>query len=260
MLTLSPAAAIYILCVTAVTGLVMGSFCNAWAWRLSNGESISKGRSHCADCGHTLAAKDLIPLLSYLFLKGRCRYCGKHISLRYPAAELISAVYFVTVVLRFDIAAPLVTLRWLLLGCLLLTASLTDLETQELPDRLTAGIVLLFVVFVPLSEGLQGFKNGILGALPVGLSLFIIVLLADKLMGRETMGGGDIKLVAALGLHFGPAKMLLLLLLACILGIIASAIGKKWNVPFPFGPSLAIAAWFTMLLGEQLINLYLSFF
>ncbi|MEG1240819.1 MAG: prepilin peptidase [Oscillospiraceae bacterium] len=260
MLTLSPGIAAYLLFVTAVLGLVMGSFCNAWAWRLCHHESIAKGRSHCASCGHTLAAKDLIPLFSYLFLRGKCRYCGERISPRYPAAELVSMAYFLTIVLRFDLTDPLVTLRWLLLGCLLLTASLVDLETQELPDRLTLAMVLLFFAITPFTSGVAGLKSGLLGALCIGLPLFLFVLIADKVAGRETMGGGDLKLIAALGLYFGPGQSLLLLILACLVGILAAVVGKKWHRAIPFGPSLAVSAWMVTLWGPGLVTWYLGFF
>ena len=104
MLHLSPAITAYILVITALLGLVMGSFCNAWAWRLAHGESIARGRSHCAVCGHTLAARDLVPLLSWLTLRGKCRYCGEPISPRYPAVELVSGLHYVSILLRYDVS------------------------------------------------------------------------------------------------------------------------------------------------------------
>ena len=118
MLYLTPALTVYILTVTALLGLVFGSFCNAWAWRIAHGESIVHGRSHCAVCGHPLSARDLVPLLSWLFLRGKCRYCGAPISVRYPAVELISALYYLSIVLRFGLSAD--ALRLLILGSLLL--------------------------------------------------------------------------------------------------------------------------------------------
>lgn len=254
MLHLSPAITAYILVITALLGLVMGSFCNAWAWRLAHGESIARGRSHCAVCGHTLAARDLVPLLSWLTLRGKCRYCGEPISPRYPAVELVSGLYYVSILLRYDVSWD--ALRFLILGSLLLTASLVDLDTMELPNGLLLAAALLALLRLP-----GGWKSALLGAVAISVPLLLLVLLADKLLGRETMGGGDIKLVAVLGLHFGPLQTLFLLILSCVLGLVLGAAMKKAkDAPFPFGPALALAGWLTALCGAPLVSWYLSFF
>lgn len=265
MLNVSPAVTAYLVFLFAVLGLVAGSFCNAWAWRIAHGESIARGRSHCARCGHVLGGRDLVPLFSFLLLKGRCRYCGAPISPRYPAVELLSAAFFVSVLLRYDLLAPLVTLRWLLLGCLLLVIALADAETQEIPDRLLLGILLLFAL-VPLESGWAGVKSGLLGAVAVSVPLLLFVLAADRVTGRETMGGGDIKLFFVLGLHFGAPLTLLTLIVACLLGAafgLAAQRGHKPgrpSRPFPFGPAIAAAAWLVLLWGAPLLHWYLGLF
>ena len=254
MLSISPFLTAYILFVTALLGLVFGSFCNAWAWRLAHGESIAHGRSHCAVCGHPLAARDLVPLFSWLFLRGRCRYCGAPISPRYPAVELVSALYYVSVVLRFGLTVD--ALRFLILGSLLLTASLVDLDTMELPNGLLLAAALSALLRLP-----GGWKSALLGAVAVSVPLLLLVLLADRLLGRETMGGGDIKLVAVLGLHFGPLQTLFLLILACVLGLPRGAAMKKAkDAPFPCGPALSLAGWLTALCGGPAVSWYLSLF
>ncbi|MDO4516829.1 MAG: prepilin peptidase [Bacillota bacterium] len=254
MMYLTPFFTIYILLVAALLGLIFGSFCNAWAWRLARGESIVHGRSHCAACGHTLAPRDLIPLVSWLTLRGKCRYCGQAISPRYPAVELISALYFVSVLLRFGLTVD--ALRFLPVGCLLLTAALVDLDTMELPNGLLAAAALLSLLRFP-----HDWKSALLGAVAVSLPLLAVVLLADKLLGRETMGGGDIKLIAVLGLHFGPLQTLFLLILACLLGLLlGAAMKKKKDAPFPFGPALVMAGWITMLAGKTAVVWYLGLF
>ena len=254
MLRLSPLLTAYIVFVTALLGLVFGSFCNAWAWRLVHGESIVRGRSHCALCGHPLGARDLVPLVSWLLLRGKCRYCGGPISPRYPAVELVSALYYVSVVLRFDLTRD--ALRLLILGSLLLVASLVDWDTMELPDGLLLGGAMAALLRLP-----EDWKSLLLGGVAVSVPLLLLVLLADRLMGRETMGGGDIKLVAVLGLHFGPLQSLFLLILACVLGLLLGAWMKKAkDAPFPFGPALALAGWLTALFGESAVSWYLSLF
>lgn len=251
---ISPFLTAYILFVTFLLGLVFGSFCNAWAWRIVHGESIVHGRSHCAVCGHPLSARDLVPLLSWLFLRGKCRYCGAPISVRYPAVELLSALYYLSIVLRFGLRVD--ALRLLILGSLLLTASLVDLDTMELPDGLLLAAALAALLRLP-----DGWKSALLGAAAISIPLLLLVLLADKLLDRETMGGGDIKLVAVLGLHFGSLQTLFLLILACVLGLcLGAAMKKAKDAPFPFGPALALAGWFTALCGTSLVSWYLSLF
>lgn len=261
MLFLSPVLTAYILTVTALLGLVLGSFCNAWAWRIANGESIARGRSHCAACGHTLSARDLIPLVSWLLLRGKCRYCGAPISPRYPAAELISGLYYVSIVLRYDLSWD--ALRLLLMGSLLLTACLVDWDTMELPDGLLAAAALCALLRLP-AEGLGALKSALPGAFAVSVPLLLFVLLADKVLGRESMGGGDIKLTAVLGLHFGPALSLLLLIAACVLGLLFALPRNRAadgvSRPFPFGPALGGAAWLTALFGAPILTWYLGLF
>lgn len=248
---------VYCFILAFVFGLVFGSFGNAWAWRIVHGEKITHGRSHCANCGHTLAAKDLVPLFSYLALKGRCRYCKKPIARRYPLAELICALIFVSMLARFDLSWT--CLRFLILGFLLFVASLVDIDSMILPDGLliTAAVSSL----IRLLEDVSSWKDMLIGGLAVSVPLLLIVLLMDKVLKKESMGGGDIKLIAVLGLHFGALQTLFLLILACVTGLIIAAIRKKGKSdPFPFGPAIAIAAWITALCGSSVISAYLSLF
>lgn len=255
---LTPALTAYLCFLAAVLGLVFGSFCNAWAWRIVHHESIARGRSHCALCGHPLSAPDLVPLLSWLFLRGKCRYCGAPISRRYPAAEAVSAVFFVSVLLRWGLTWA--ALRFLALGCLLLVLSLVDLDIQELPDGLLLAAALAALLRLP-AEGLSGLTGALLGAVAVSVPLLVFVLLADRATGRETMGGGDLKLFAALGFHFGPALTLMLLIFSCFAGLAFALLGRRAREePFPFGPAVALAVWLVLLWGQPLLNWYLGLF
>lgn len=244
---------IYILFLIFVFGTIFGSFCNAWGWRIAHHENIAKGRSHCATCGHELSAKDLVPVFSYIFLKGRCRYCGEKISPRYLIAELISGTYFVTVFLAHDFT--LCTIRLLILGCVLLVSSLVDLEIMEIPDGL-----MIFAAVLSLLRLLEG--TGIIsllcGLIPA-VVLLIVVLIMDKVMKRETMGGGDIKLMAVLGLQFGAAGAVFIIIASCVFGLINALITKTGKgKEFPFGPMLSLAAWLMAVVGTPVINAYLS--
>ena len=245
---------IYIYVMAFIFGAVFGSFSNAWAYRIVHHENIAKGRSHCAECGHELSARDLIPVASYLSLGGKCRYCGKKISPRYLIVELLCGTYFVSIVAVAGLSVTAV--RLLILGCILLISSLVDLDIMEIPEgMMIAGAVISLLRF------LEGVSVGsfFLGLVPAA-ALLLLVLLMDKIMKRETMGGGDIKLMAVLGLHFGAGEAVLIMVIACIIGIIAAyATGKGKGKAFPFGPSLAAAAWITALCGAPLMNWYLSF-
>lgn len=250
----------YFAFLTFLLGLVFGSFGNAWAWRIANDEKITKGRSHCPKCGHELAAKDLVPLFSWLFLRGKCRYCGEPISARYPLAEALLGTYFLSVFLVYGFSVA--CLRLIILGFFLLVCSLTDWETMELPDALliAAAAAALLRLFEP-----GGWKENLIsmlvGAAAVSIPLLAAVLIMDRVLKKESMGGGDIKLIAMLGLHFGAAKTLLLLIIACILGIVLAAVGrKKKDARIPFGPSISIAAWITALVGGPVISWYTGLF
>ncbi len=239
-----------------VSGLLMGSFCNAWAFRIVNGGSITKGRSRCPKCNHKLAAKDLVPLFSYLLLKGRCRYCKCGIALRYPTAELVSGLYYLSVVRTFG--PSLEALRLLLLGSLVLVMSLVDLDTMKLPDSLMLASALLSLM--RLAENSANWRSMLTGLIPA-VALLGLVLIMDRLLKKESMGGGDIKLLAVFGLHLGAANCVLLLIAASILGLTSSALARrKRDTPFPFGPFLAAAAWFIAIFGRNIIDAYLSLF
>lgn len=266
-----PAIAAYLLCLAALLGLIMGSFCNNWAFRLCRGKSVARGRSRCPHCGHTLAARDLVPLVSWLCLRGKCRYCAGPISRRYPIAELLSAAGYVALILCVDpVAQWPELLRWAVLLPLLLTLSLQDWESWELSDGLVLAGAIWAVLLLPFSGGLEAVLPALLGGVSIAGPLLLFSLMADKLMGVETMGGGDIKLFAMLGLHLGSARSLLTVILACILGILLALIPRSGgeDAPVatgrfhavPFGPAICLAAVFAGLLGERLISWYTALF
>ncbi len=266
MLHLTPGFTAFILCVTALFGLVAGSFLNCMAWRMTHGESVLKGRSHCAVCNHTLAPWDLVPLASYLALKGRCRYCGVKISLRYPMTELITACVFVAIVARYDVSLP--AIRFLVLAVLLLALSLVDLEEKIIPDSLLIAAGAWWLVTLPFvsHELLTDVGRGLIGGAGIALPMLLLVLAADKIMGRETMGGGDIKLFFVAGLYLGLPLNLMNLILSCVIGIVFGLAGKKARqtdddpAAIPFGPAIAGGTLVTLLFGQAILNWYLGFF
>ena len=258
----SPFLTFYCCFLAVLIGLAAGSFLNCAAIRLVNGEKISRGRSHCMSCGHVLAASDLIPLFSWLFLKGRCRYCGAKISARYPLSELISALVFLALLLRYDISLELV--KYLALAAVLLCISFADLEGYVIPDILIIIGLVIRIVFIFISEkpGAEALES-LTGALCISLPLLVIVLVAEKLMKKEAMGGGDIKLFFMAGSFFNWKVNLLAAILACAVGIVCGAAAMKKrgeSRPFPFGPAISAGYFLCMLFGDSIINAYLSLF
>lgn len=252
----------YILFWLAVLGAVMGSFLDCAAWRIAHNESITTGRSHCGSCGHSLSVGDLIPVFSYLFHRGKCRYCGAKIPAECLAAELCGCLMFLGLGSRYGIQPELA--MWLVLGCICLLLALIDWNIQIIPDKLLIlavvnRLVFLLVLKQPLGETLISMA---IGACSVSVPLLLLVLVADRIMGKETMGGGDIKLLFVLGLYMDWMQMCLLLLTACLLGILTgilmklSSRQKSEDRAVPFGPPL-IGAWYLVLMfGEPLITWY----
>ena len=252
---------IYSCCVAAILGAVMGSFLNCAAWRIAHGESFLKGRSRCPECGHTLGVLDLIPVFSWLFLGGRCRYCGKKVSVRYLLAELFFALVTVACLLRFDLTV--VFLRNYVFLCCLFCLSLVDLEIFEIPDGcliIAAAAWLVSQPFTGMSWREAAFH--LLAAVVFGGGLLLISLLLDSILRKDTLGGGDIKLYFVVGLYLGFAATLFSLLLACVLGLLFAFLrkhfGKAISDPIPFGPSIAAAAAVMLLFGDPVIRWYLG--
>ena len=259
MLWLSPFITVYCSVLAALLGACVASFLNCFSWRIVHGESILKGRSHCDECGHVLSFRDLIPVFSYIFSRGKCRYCGKKLSSRHVWGEVIGGAVFVMALFRFDISLQLLE-AWVL-ASLLLACAFADLEGYIIPDRfIVCGIALFGLSFIWQTDRLDRLINGALGGIAVPAVLYIVVLVIEKRIGREAMGGGDIKLLAVTGLFLGWMGNFLCLILACIFGIITGIASGKRDEPIPWGPSIAAAAWLTYMYGGIVIDWYLSLF
>ena len=265
MLFTSTFTKVYFLTLAAILGACMGSFLNCMAWRIVHGESVMNGRSHCDKCGHVLGVGDLVPVFSYLVHKGKCRWCGAKLSKLYLWSEIISAAVFASIVYKFDIS--LNALQYLLWASLLLACSFADLEGYIIPDGFIIAAAVIRAVFILLSGNIVGeLVFTLLGGIAVSAVLLIIVTLFEKAVGREAMGGGDIKLIFATGLYLGWQKNLLCLFVACILGILFAVATRKKRENqedakiFPFGPSIAASAWLCLLFGDRLIGWYIGLF
>lgn len=238
-----------------VFGAFIGSFLNVCIARIPEGRSIVFPPSHCSACGHNLGFVDLVPILNYIYLGGKCRRCGAGIPLHHPLVEVITGVLFLLVWLRFGVAWSTV-LGWLMVGTLV-TAAAVDIHHRIIPDAvvltgLVAGMLLAALV------SWQSLKLGLAGFVAAGAVMLLIALLS-----RGGMGGGDIKLAALMGLYLGPRSVGVALMLAFLAGglvgiaLLASGLkGRKDAIPF--GPYLAFGGVVALLWGNRLVNWYLG--
>ena len=248
----------YCVVVAACLGAVMGSFLNCAAMRIVRGERFTRGRSRCPACGHPLGAAELVPVLSWLIQRGRCKWCGKKISIRYPLTELAFALVTVLCLLRFDLTV-LCLRNYVFLGCLFLL-TLTDLEAMLIPDGCHIAAALAWVAALPfLSPPRREILSCVLAAVVFGGGLLAISLVLDRILGRDSLGGGDIKLLAVVGLYLGPIGSMFALIIACAAGLAFHALFRRrgdGGKAFPFGPSIAAAAAVMLLYGQPLVAWY----
>jgi leader peptidase (prepilin peptidase) / N-methyltransferase len=208
--------------------------------------------SHCPHCQHKLHWLDLIPIISYFCLKGRCRYCKQSIAWQYPLVEILSGLLWIIIVQHFGIS--LTTLAYLILSEYLLALSFIDLNTQLLPDNLTLPLLWLGLIWSLVSPTLSP-SSAILGAFAGYTIPWSLAWLFLKIRRKEGMGYGDFKLFAALGAWLGVNNLPLLILLAALLGLIFS-LGKilltksSFKDHYPFGPAIALAGWLLLIVGE----------
>ena len=210
---------IFCIVIAAILGAVMGSFLNCAAWRITHGESFLKGRSRCPECGHVLGTLELIPVFSWLFQKGRCKNCGNKISVRYPLTEILFAA--VTVICLLRCGFTIECLRNYIFICCLFCLTLTDLEDHIIPDGchiISAAVWFAALPFTFVSWAYVGLH--VLSGVVFGGGVLLISLLMDRILKKDTLGGGDIKLIAVMGLYLGFAGALLALILACIIGLV----------------------------------------
>ena len=249
---------IYSIIVSFMFGACMGSFLNCVAYRTVRGESFLKGRSRCTSCGHELGFRDLIPVISWLSTKGRCRYCGARVSARYPLTEIAFGIITVICLLRFDLTV--LCLRNYVFLCALFVLTLTDIDDMVIPDGCHIIAVIAWIAAEPfIFKGWSNVISHIAAGVIYGGGLLIISLALDRIMGRDTLGGGDIKLVAVSGLYLGMIGTLFMLMIACIGGLLFNVFRSRSSGEentFPFGPWIAAATSVMLLYGEPLINWY----
>ncbi|MGL5348866.1 MAG: prepilin peptidase [Peptostreptococcaceae bacterium] len=256
---------IYFTIVSFIMGITFGSFFNVCIYRIPEKLSISNPPSHCYNCNTRLKPMDLVPILSWTLLRGKCRYCGQKISSRYALVELLTGILFATVYIYFGYSFT--TIYYMFLVSLLIIITFIDLDHYIIPDGLIiiGSIVATVVNITPYGVGI---KEGLLGALICGGGVLLAIYLIELLIKKEAMGGGDIKLYAMLGLFLGIKLGLLVVLLSIYVGAIYGVVlityskikKKEFSSMIPFGPFISIAGVISMLYGNQIIDAYISLF
>ena len=280
--------AVAALVTTGALGLVIGSFLNVVIHRLpvmlertwlrqcqemSGAETSAADaeetynlitpRSRCPHCNHNITALQNIPVISFLWLKGKCVACGHPISWRYPVVELLTAILSMVVVWHFGItfaggAALLFT--WMLIAL-----AVIDFDHQILPDNLTLPLIWIgLLVNLYPNPAFAPLTSAVIGAIAGYLSLWSVFHIFKLITGKEGMGYGDFKLFAAFGAWLGWQNLPLIVLLASLVGAIMGGalilvLGRDRQLPIPFGPFLCAAGWIALLWGSDLTRFYLQF-
>lgn len=237
-----------------IFGLIIGSFLNSVIYRLSINQGFLIGKSCCPNCKHNLAWYDLIPVLSFLILKGKCRYCKKPISIQYPLVEITTALLFLLI---FNSQNLLFTIYWLVVSCFLIVIFVYDLKHYIIPDKIVFPLILISGIFNFYTK--HEILNTIYSAVGASLFFLFIVLVSQG----KWMGMGDVKLVFFMGLFLGFPKIITALILAVFIGAIIGVIlifsGKKsLKSEIPFGPFLIAGTLLTLFFEHEIINFYLS--
>ncbi len=249
-------------------GAIIGSFLNVCIYRVPRDESIVRPGSRCTSCGNPVRFYDNIPVISYILLLGRCRYCKSKLSVRYPVIELLNALLYVVVLMRFGPGAPWVLLIYFVFVSALVVIFFIDLDHQIIPNGITLpGIPLALILgatVLPdpfLRQELLGLKAAVIGFLAGGGFFYLIAVVGKAIFKKDAMGGGDIKMMAMVGGLMGWKAVILTTFMGSLLGsIIGVALiqlkGREWGSRIPFGPYLALGALVSLFWGQDILFWY----
>lgn len=236
-----------------IFGCVIGSFLNVCIYRIPAGFSVAKGRSYCPSCTTTLKPYDMVPILSYLILGGKCRNCKAPISIQYPLVEILTGITFTLTAVQYNVSLDSVLIC--LFVCCLITDAGIDIKTMELPNEIAIGIFLLGMIRLILNPA--DWISFLLGAVIISVPMLLVALFTNG------FGGGDIKLCAAAGLFLGFKAILLGTFIGCILGAIYAVYlvimkrgGRKTQ--FAFGPFLCAGFFIAALYTDPILTFYFS--
>lgn len=245
----------YILTMTFIFGIILGSFYNVVIYRLPKHESIVYGSSHCAHCMTPIKPYDLIPILSYVILGGKCRHCHQKISFRYPLIEFLTGLAFTLVVAQFGLSYESVI--GVILASILMIVTMIDIDTMEIYDRFIITLFILAIGYTFISK--LNLIDHLIGAIIISLPFFLIAYVS------QGIGGGDIKLMAAAGLLLGYQNALVAFFIASITGGLFGIYllrfkNKTGKTALAFGPFLCLGIFLAFLYGQTLSAWYLNLF
>lgn len=247
-----------VILIVFVTGLCIGSFLNVCIYRIPESKSIVTPPSSCPQCGYRIRHYDNIPVISYLFLRGKCRQCHVPISFRYPMVELITGFFALWIYLRFGLS--LEALVHFVFISVLLVITFIDIDHRIIPDIISLpGIPIFFLASFAVPS--LTYKDSLLGIMAGGGILYAVAGSYQVLTKREGMGGGDIKLLAMMGGLIGWQGVLFTIFVSSAIGTLAGtaimlATHKNMKLALPFGPFLALGAAIYIFFGQELILWY----
>lgn len=236
-------------------GITIGSFLNVCIYRIPKHENIAVERSHCMKCGYTLAWYDLVPVLSYILLGGKCRKCKTKLSIQYPIIETLNGCLYVLIFIVNGLTYH--SLIYCLLTSALLVLSVIDFRTYEIPIGIN--LFILALGLIQLAMDYPHWLQYVIGLLSVSLFLYIIYVITKG----HAIGGGDVKLMAACGLLLGWKLIILAFIIGCVLGSVIHILRMKLSGAehvLAMGPYLAAGVFLAAMWGEPLIQWYFGFY
>jgi leader peptidase (prepilin peptidase) / N-methyltransferase len=266
----------YFTVLSFLFGAAIGSFLNVCIYRIPLEQSVVRPPSHCFSCQRRVAWYDNIPLVSYLVLRGRCRYCKSPYSPRYLLVELLTAVLFLLIWLQYGGSAeavaldPRIPVYWLFVSGLLL-GTFVDFDHQIIPDRVSIGGMMAGVGLSLLAPSVhdaagpvEGLIRSLIGCAAGFGSLYLIAEIGGVIFKKEAMGFGDVKLLGAIGAFLGWKAVLFTILMSSLIGSVVGVSlillgGREWQSRIPYGPYLAAAAVVWVLWGQGWWDWYFAF-
>ena len=245
-----------------IVGAIVGSFLNVCIHRLPRGESIVTPPSHCPGCNKVLPWHDNIPLLSFMLLGGRCRFCKAKIIWRYFIVELLTAGIFLALYLFLGLSVKFFFA--VLFLSLLIVATFVDFEHEEIPDEVSVGGLILALIlsavfpkFMGASVAWAGFVKSLSGAIAGGASIYLVGVLGKVVFRRDAMGEGDVKLMAMIGAFLGVKLVILSFFIAPVFGSIFGVISRirTGKETMPYGPFLSLSAVLAFLYGDNILRM-----
>ena len=241
--------------IIAILGGALASFAVCAGERIAHEKNWINDRSVCDSCGHVLGVLDMVPVFSYIFLRGKCRHCGAKIPPTSFITEIGMAGLSILCFSRFGVSVK--TLQILLLAVVLLSLSVVDILNYEIPDGFIVSGIVLWVITTLFNFSVNTLIDSIAGALVISGGMLVISLVFDRILKKDSLGGGDIKLFFMTGLFLGLKLGLLNVIFSCLIGLVFVFIMKKDRIPF--GPSISIATIITLLYGNVFLAWYAGF-